>query len=90
MKDIGQFSENLILETIAVFKEEDGLDISPEIANEYLEKLSGLFLAFADKGTSDHLRVAEVPCVALIPFSLKENRAVSDLLTHSLNKIKKK
>ncbi len=45
--DMAEFSENLIQETIAVFKDEDGFDISPEIANEYLEALSGLFLAFA-------------------------------------------
>jgi hypothetical protein len=42
------YSPNLIEETIKCFKEEDGLDISSETANEYLENLSGLFLAFTD------------------------------------------
>ncbi len=43
-----RFSQNLIEETIQCFKEEDGLDISAETANQYLENLSGLFLVFAD------------------------------------------
>ena len=43
-----QFSESLIDEAIKVFKEEDGLDISKETANEYLDSLSELFLVFAD------------------------------------------
>lgn len=43
------FSEKLIQETISCFKEEDKLDISEETANEYLESLGGLFLAFAKK-----------------------------------------
>ncbi|MDB5204853.1 MAG: hypothetical protein JWP09_881 [Candidatus Taylorbacteria bacterium] len=42
------FSKKLIDRTIKCFKEEDGLDISEETANEYLNGLSGLFLAFAD------------------------------------------
>lgn len=42
------FSQNLIEKAIKVFHDEDGLDISAETANEYLEDLSGLFLAFAD------------------------------------------
>jgi hypothetical protein len=41
------YSPNLIEETIKCFKEEDGLDISAETANEYLDALSGLFLVFA-------------------------------------------
>lgn len=43
------FSPNLIQETIACFREEDGLIITPETANEYLDALSGLFLVLADK-----------------------------------------
>jgi hypothetical protein len=43
------FSKNLIEKTIQCFKEEDGFDLSPEQANEYLNSLAGLFLAFADK-----------------------------------------
>ena len=42
------FSENLIQETIKCFKEEDGLELSPEKANEYLHSFAGLFLAFAE------------------------------------------
>jgi len=43
------FSSNLIEETIQCFKDEDGLDISPEQASEYLDTLAGLYLAFAKK-----------------------------------------
>lgn len=49
---VNHFSQNLIEETIAVFKEENGIEISAETANEYLENLSGLFLVFADNRTS--------------------------------------
>ena len=41
------YSKELIAEAILCFKEEDGLDISEETAEEYLNGLSGLFLAFA-------------------------------------------
>jgi hypothetical protein len=37
------------METIQCFKEENNLDISPELANEYLNSMSGLFLAFEEK-----------------------------------------
>lgn len=43
-----KFSSKLIEETIQCFKEEDGINISPETANEYLDSLSGFFLAFTD------------------------------------------
>lgn len=43
------YSKNLIEKTIEVFKKEDNLDISAEIACEYLDSLGGLFLAFANK-----------------------------------------
>lgn len=43
-----KYSEKLINETIKVFKEEDNLDISIETACDYLDSLSGLFLAFTD------------------------------------------
>lgn len=42
-----QFSQKLIEETILCFKEEDGLDISEQTANEYLMSLSNLYLAFS-------------------------------------------
>ena len=45
------FSQNLIQETIKCFKEENGIHITPEQANEYLSEFAGLFLAFADKAT---------------------------------------
>ena len=49
MNESKAFSQNLIDETIRCFKEEDGLDLSPEQANEYLHSMAGLFLAFAEK-----------------------------------------
>ena len=49
MNESKAFSQNLINETIQCFKEEDGLDLSPEQANEYLHSMAGLFLAFAEK-----------------------------------------
>ena len=49
MNESKVFSQNLIDETIRCFKEEDGLDLSPEQANEYLHSMAGLFLAFAEK-----------------------------------------
>lgn len=42
-----QFSDKLIQKTILCFKEEDGLDISEETANEYLMSFSNLYLAFS-------------------------------------------
>ena len=44
-----KYSEKLTEETIKVFKEENNLNISEETANEYLDSLAGLFLAFAKK-----------------------------------------
>ena len=43
------FSKELIDETIKVFKEEDNLDLSLEQAEEYLNSLAGLFLAYSGK-----------------------------------------
>jgi hypothetical protein len=44
-----QYSKKLIEEATKVFKEEDHLDLSFEQANEYLNSMAGLFLAFAEK-----------------------------------------
>ena len=42
-----KFSEELIKECIALFKEKHGVDISPETANDYLNSFADLYLAFA-------------------------------------------
>lgn len=42
------FSKNLIEETIRSFEEEEGILLSEETANEYLNSLSELFLMFVD------------------------------------------
>jgi len=42
-----QFSQQLIDRAIASFKKENGVDISVEIANEYLNSFADLYLAFA-------------------------------------------
>lgn len=42
-----QYSDSLIDECIKVFKQENGLDLSRETANEYLDSLTGLFLVLA-------------------------------------------
>ncbi len=44
-----KYSDKLIKETQKVFKEEEGLDISKETAVEYMDQLSGLFLAFSKR-----------------------------------------
>jgi len=49
------FSQKLIDETIKCFKEENGISISPEQANEYLDSFSGLFCAFSSKENKKNL-----------------------------------
>lgn len=46
-----QYSQELIEECKRIFKEEDGIEFTDEQANEALENLSGLFLAFAPKNS---------------------------------------
>jgi hypothetical protein len=55
------FSQELIRETIACFKEENGIDISPEEANQYLHAFANLFLAFASGNSNSrpHLSADE-------------------------------
>ena len=90
-----KYSKNLINKTIEVFKKEDNLDISPEIACEFLDSLGDLFLAFADLETSaGAFSVAEVSCADPFPkvervfTDPKTTRGVGpDLITpHSCNK----
>lgn len=51
-----KYSNKLIQETIKCFKEEEGIDISEEAANEYCDNLGGLFLAFASKEETKCIR----------------------------------
>ena len=44
------YENNLIRETIACFKEEDGIVLSEQEAIEFLDSLGGLFLAFSYRG----------------------------------------
>jgi len=71
------FSKQLIDETIKVFKEEDGLNLSPEQANEYLNGMAGLFLAFAGHITPARTLLEEgrAECVA-------DSYALRDLIIH--------
>lgn len=55
------YSPELISEAILCFKEEDGLDISEETAEEYLNGLSGLFLAFARPALTSGERTPATP-----------------------------
>ena len=45
------FSKSLIQDCINSFKQENEVDISAETANEYLNNMAGLFLAFAKRRT---------------------------------------
>ncbi len=54
-----QYSPQLILETIDCFKQEDRITLSPEQANEYLNSLGNLYLAFSKESE----RVAQ-PCAS--------------------------
>ena len=79
-----KFSQKLIDETIKCFKEENGVDLSSEQANEILKHLSGLFLAYK-KGKVGDFRMplfrgqTETPTFEF-----------NDLLSHSLNTTEKK
>ena len=65
------FSKKLIRETILVFREEDNIELSLEQANEYLDSLGGLFLAFANHKETPHdtLSVGGVSSDLISPHS---------------------
>ncbi len=77
-----KFSQKLIDETIKCFKEEDGLELSPELVDEYLNSFAKLFLAFARKKLVAHFdagalatRQDEPPSSDLIsPHSCKDKQ----------------
>lgn len=58
-----KFSPQLVSDTIACFKEEDGIELTQEQAIEALESFAGLYLAFAEGRAADpaHLKAAELP-----------------------------
>jgi len=62
------FSQNLIEETIECFKKENNLNISEETANEYLESLAGLYLAFADTGENVSSELLMKPDEIVLPI----------------------
>jgi hypothetical protein len=72
-----QFTKNLIEKTIQCFKEEHGFELSPEKANEYLNSLASLYLAFSNG-------INEPPAVG--GKRPTPEACLPDLLTHSLNK----
>ena len=51
------YPENLVLETIACFKEEDGIDLNAEEAIAVLDSFAGLYLAFAEDGAAASARL---------------------------------
>lgn len=68
-----KYSKELLAETILCFKEEDGLDILEETAEEYLDGLSGLFLAFAGRSPRSHpTGDAGSPTDLITPHSCKD------------------
>lgn len=49
---IMEYSEELIEECKRCFKEENNIDLADEMASEFLDSFSGLYLAFAKIRTS--------------------------------------
>ena len=62
------YSPKLIQETILCFKEENGLDISEELANEYLEAFAGLFLTLARHAGPDATERGDGRAAVVEPF----------------------
>ena len=50
------YDESLILECIACFKEEEGVDLTPEQALSALDQMAALYLAFEGKGDAEPAR----------------------------------
>lgn len=48
---MSKYNEKLVLETIACFKEEDGIEMTQEEAIAVLDSFAGLYLAFASEGS---------------------------------------
>lgn len=69
-----KFSQQLVSDTIACFKEEDGIELTPEQAIEALEAFAGLYLAFAGGGAADPagLKAAEPSPDLISPHSCKK------------------
>lgn len=68
---MSKFSLQLVSDTIACFKEEDGIELTQEQAIEVLESFAGLYLAFAEGGAADpaRLKAAEPPPDLISPHS---------------------
>ena len=45
---MAKYSRDLIEKTILCFKQEDGLKLSNQMAEEYLDNLANLFIAFSE------------------------------------------
>jgi len=75
-----KFSQKLIDETIKCFKEENSIDLTSEKANDILNSLSGLFLAYTKRADGCVVRPLQSRTAPPIV-------ALNDLLTHSLNTI---
>lgn len=61
MSESSDFSKNLIQDCIKSFKEENGVDISPETANEYLNSFARLYLTFMEIEGESASPVCEAP-----------------------------
>ncbi len=64
-----QYNQKLVEETIRCFKEENGLDITSEQANEYLNSLANLYLAFTGRAVSGG-RLSAARDAHLVPLDL--------------------
>ena len=48
---MNRFPQQLVLDTIACFKEEDGVELTQEEAVAVLDSFAGLYLALASEGS---------------------------------------